>query len=48
MNNFDVAGLLMTYSMKYKDAKDSEKLKELIRNLKKNLNSAEIKKLKFE
>lgn len=48
MNNLDVSGLLKTYSMKCRDARDSEHLKELVRDLKKELNSEEIKKLKVE
>jgi hypothetical protein len=48
MNNLDVSGLLMTYSMKCKDARDSEHLKELVRDLKKELNSEEIKKLRVD
>lgn len=43
MNNLDVAGLLMTYSEKCRKAKDSEHLKEIVRDLKKELNSEEIK-----
>lgn len=48
MNNLDVSGLLMTYSMKCKNARDSERLKELVRDLKKELNSEEIKKLRVD
>ena len=45
MNNLDVAGLLTTYSQKCIKATDKEKLQELIRDLKKEFNSEEIKKL---
>lgn len=48
MNNFDVAGLLKTYSEKCLKAKDSEHLKEIIRDLKEELNSKEIQKMKVE
>jgi len=48
MTNLDVSGLLMTYSMKCKNARDSEHLKEIIRDLKKELNSEEIRKFKME
>lgn len=48
MNNLDVAGLLMTYSEKCRKAKKSEHLKEIIRDLKKELNSDVIKKLKID
>lgn len=48
MNNFDVSGLLRTYSEKCKNARNSEHLKEIIRELKRELNAEEIKKLKVE
>lgn len=48
MNNLDVAGLLMTYSGKCRKARNSEHLKEIIRDLKKELNSDVIKKLKID
>lgn len=47
MNNLDVSGLLTTYSEKCRKARDSEHLKEIIRDLKRELNSEEIKKLKM-
>jgi len=47
MNNLDVAGLLRTYSEKCANARNSEHLKELVRELKRELNSEEIKKLKI-
>lgn len=45
MNQHDVSGLLMTYSMKCSKARDSDHLKELVRNLKRELNSKEISKM---
>lgn len=48
MNNLDVAGLLMTYSEKCRKAKNSKHLKEIVRDLKKKLNSEEIRKLKMK
>lgn len=48
MNNLDVAGLLRTYSEKCRDARDSEHLKELVRDLKRELNAEEIRKLKVD
>lgn len=44
MNNLDVAGLLTTYSKHCAYATQKEKLQELVRELKKELNSKEIKK----
>lgn len=46
MNNLDVSGILATYSMLCKHARSDEHLKELVRQLKKELNSEEIKKLR--
>lgn len=46
MNNLDVAGLLVTYSKKCVSARNSEHLKEIVRDLKKELNSEEIKKMR--
>lgn len=37
MNNLDVAGILATYSLKAKAAKSTEDLRELIRDLKHEL-----------
>ena len=45
MNQFDVSGLLMTYSMQCTKARDSRHLKELVRDLKRVLNSKEISKM---
>lgn len=45
MNRYDVSGLLMTYSEKCKNARDSEQLKKLVRDLKRELNSKEIGKM---
>lgn len=47
MTNLDVAGLLNTYSKKCVNARNSEHLKELIRDLKKELNSEVIKKMRM-
>lgn len=41
-----MAGLLTTYSQKCRLAKSDEKLKEIIRELKRELNSNEIEKLR--
>lgn len=46
MNNFDVAGLLKTYSEKCSRAMNNEQLKEFVKELKRELNSEEIKKMK--
>lgn len=48
MNNYDVAGLLKTYSEQCKNATNTKKLKEIVRELKKELNSKEIAKMKVE
>ena len=37
MNNLDVAGILMTYSVKAKEIKNTEDLRKLIRDLKQKL-----------
>ncbi len=46
MNNLDVSGLLQTYAEKCRKARNKEHLKEIIRDLKKELNSDEIRKMK--
>ena len=46
MNNLDVSGILITYSMLCKHARNDEHLKDIVRRLKKELNSEEIKKLR--
>ena len=46
MNNLDVAGVLTTYSIKCSKARNDEHLKDLIRELKKELSAKEIKKMK--
>jgi hypothetical protein len=48
MNKYDIAGLLKTYSEKCLNARNSEQLKEIIRELKSELNVDEIKKLKVD
>lgn len=48
MNQYDVSGLLITYSEKCRNARDSKHLKELIIDLKMQLNSKEILKMKKE
>jgi hypothetical protein len=45
MTNLDVAGLLTTYAMKCRNTTQKEKLQELVRALKKELNSEKIKNL---
>lgn len=45
MNQYDVSGLLITYSEKCRKARDSEHLKKLVRDLKRELNSKEISKM---
>ena len=47
MTNLDVAGLLTTYSKRCGNARSNEHLKEIIRELKRELNSEEIKKLRI-
>ena len=46
MSNYDVAGLLTTYSKKCMLATGTEQLKRLIRDLKHELNSKEIERMK--
>ncbi|HYE69380.1 MAG TPA: hypothetical protein VEA58_12255 [Anaerovoracaceae bacterium] len=46
MNNLDVSGLLTTYSIKCARARNDEHLKDLIRELKKELSAEEIRKMK--
>ena len=46
MNNLDVSGLLRTYSEKCSKARNDEHLKDMVRELKKELSSEEIKKMK--
>lgn len=43
MNNFDVAGILRTYSEKAAKAKDTERLRELIRDLKQELDLRKVR-----
>ena len=43
MNNLDIAGILMTYSQKASKTTDKEKLKELIRDLKSELDLRKVK-----
>lgn len=43
MNNLDIAGLLMTYSHKIAKTADKEKLKELVRELKSELDLRKVK-----
>jgi hypothetical protein len=45
MNNLDVAGLLTTYALKCSLVRSDKKLKEVVRELKRVLNSEEIGKL---
>lgn len=47
MNNLDIAGLLKTYAEKCIYAKNAKHLKEIVRDLKQELNANEIKKLKM-
>lgn len=46
MNNYDIAGLLTTFSKKCILARNDKHLKDIIRELKKELNSKEIRKMK--
>lgn len=48
MNQWDLAGLLMTYSEKSRRASNTERLQELARELKRKLNASEIKRMKVE
>lgn len=43
MNNLDVAGVLRTYSEKASKAMDEKQLKEIIRELKKELDLRKVK-----
>jgi hypothetical protein len=43
VTNLDIAGLLMTYSHKVRNTTDKEKLKELIRDLKSELDLRKVK-----
>ena len=42
MNNLDVAGILMTYSEKARNAKNKKQLKEIIKDLKKEFDLRKI------
>ncbi|MCB6310082.1 hypothetical protein LI216_10195 [Mediterraneibacter glycyrrhizinilyticus] len=46
MNQYDVAGLLMTYSTKARYARDKEHLKDIIRELKQELDLRKIEEIK--
>ena len=46
MNQYDVAGLLMTYSTKARYARDKEHLKEIIPELKQELDLRKIEEIK--
>lgn len=48
MNQYNVAGILRTYSEKCAKAQDSKTLKKCVRDLKQELNSKEIEKMKVE
>lgn len=48
MNQCDVSGLLKTYSEKCVNARNTEHLRELVRELKKELDSKTISKMKVE
>lgn len=48
MNQWELAGLLMTYSEKARRASSTERLQELARELKRELNASEIKRMKVE
>ena len=43
MNNLDVAGILMTYSLKAKETKNTEDLRDLIRDLKQELDLRKVR-----
>lgn len=43
MNNLDIAGIITTYSVKISKTTDKEKLKELIRDLKSELDLRKVK-----
>ena len=44
MNKLDVAGLLMTYSEKARHARNNERLKDIIRELKRELDLRKIER----
>lgn len=46
MNQYDAAGLLMTYSTKARYARDKEHLKDIIRELKQELDLRKIEEIK--
>lgn len=48
MNQHDVSGLLKTYAEKAMRARSSEHLREIVRELKRELSAAEIKRMKVE
>lgn len=48
MNNYDVAGLLKTYSEKCRTARNTKHLQEIVRDLKSELNTEEIRKMKVD
>lgn len=48
MNQYDIAGVLTTYSKKCFQARDTEHLRELVRRLKEEFNSKEIRKIRVE
>ena len=43
MNQYDVAGILTTYSAKARDAKNTEALKEILRDLRLELDLRKVK-----
>ena len=43
MNNLDVAGILMTYALKAKDTKNTYDLRDLIRELKQELDLRKVR-----
>lgn len=47
MNNFDVSGILMTYSEKARKAQNSKQLKEVIKELKRELDLRKIEKFEY-
>lgn len=48
INQYDVAGILKTYSEKCINARNTEQLKEFVRELKKLLNYEEIRRMKVD
>ena len=48
MNQYDICGMLMTYSQKCSNARSDEQLQEFIKELKAELTVKEIKKLRIE